>query len=134
MGFYLQQDYNLCLVAQGFRSVNAKVVLMTDRDGLVFCRGCITPFTSLFDTNTDLFTFFVMLQDKLDGFKAGPLVALEYVLEMQDYDTSKEPVYLCTLCDKRGDPRTVLTHLASYNHITQVSRGFFTAWFLLHLF
>lgn len=38
---------------------------------------------------------------------------------IKDYDPSKEPWYLCILCDKRGDPRTVLTHLASYNHISQ---------------
>ncbi|KAJ8916865.1 hypothetical protein NQ315_005872 [Exocentrus adspersus] len=59
------------------------------------------------------------IQERLDGFKVGPLVALEYLLELQDYDPTKEPVYLCILCDKRGDPRTVLTHLASYNHISQ---------------
>ncbi|ENN75956.1 hypothetical protein YQE_07491, partial [Dendroctonus ponderosae] len=59
------------------------------------------------------------IQDRLDGFKVGPLVALEYLIEMSDYDISKEPSYLCILCDKKGDPRTVLTHLASYNHISQ---------------
>nr|CAH7760318.1 unnamed protein product [Callosobruchus chinensis] len=69
------------------------------------------------------------IQDRLDGFKAGPLVALEYLLELQDYDPSKEPVYLCILCDKRGDPRTVLTHLASYHHISQyLQRHFPTSW------
>ncbi|VEN35026.1 unnamed protein product [Callosobruchus maculatus] len=69
------------------------------------------------------------IQERLDGFKAGPLVALEYLLELQDYDPSKEPVYLCILCDKRGDPRTVLTHLASYHHISQyLQRHFPTSW------
>nr|CAI5854494.1 unnamed protein product [Callosobruchus analis] len=68
-------------------------------------------------------------EERLDGFKAGPLVALEYLLELQDYDPSKEPVYLCILCDKRGDPRTVLTHLASYHHISQyLQRHFPTSW------
>ncbi|XP_060523049.1 uncharacterized protein CG7065-like isoform X2 [Cylas formicarius] len=60
-----------------------------------------------------------LIQERLDGFKVGPLVALEYLIEMQDIDPSREPLYLCLLCDKRGDPRTVLTHLASYNHISQ---------------
>lgn len=60
-----------------------------------------------------------IIQDRLDGFKVGPLVALEYLIEMTDYDLSKEPSYLCILCDKKGDPRTFLTHLASYNHISQ---------------
>lgn len=71
-----------------------------------------------------------LFQEKLEGFKAGPLVALEYLLELQDYDPSKEPVYLCILCDKRGDPRTVLTHLASYNHITHVSIVLYTFYLL----
>ncbi|CAH0563320.1 unnamed protein product [Brassicogethes aeneus] len=58
-----------------------------------------------------------LIQEKLDNFQAAPLVALEYLLELQHYDPSKEPFYLCVLCDKKGDPRTVLTHLSSYNHI-----------------
>ncbi|KAK9882963.1 hypothetical protein WA026_001180 [Henosepilachna vigintioctopunctata] len=57
-----------------------------------------------------------MIQGRLDGFNAGPLVGLEYLLELLDYDPTKEPSYLCILCDKKGDPRTVLTHLSSYNH------------------
>ncbi|XP_023015963.2 uncharacterized protein CG7065 isoform X1 [Leptinotarsa decemlineata] len=69
------------------------------------------------------------IQERLDGFKVGPLVALEYLLELQDDDISKEPLYLCILCDKRGDPRTVLTHLASYNHISQyLQKHFPTCW------
>ncbi|KAG5898526.1 hypothetical protein JTB14_038478 [Gonioctena quinquepunctata] len=69
------------------------------------------------------------IEERLNGFKAGPLVALEYLLELQDDDPSKEPVYLCILCDKRGDPRTVLTHLASYNHISQyLQKHFPTSW------
>ncbi|KAL3274421.1 hypothetical protein HHI36_015810 [Cryptolaemus montrouzieri] len=56
------------------------------------------------------------IQERLDGFNVGPLVGLEYLLELLDYDPSKEPLYLCILCDKKGDPRTVLTHLSSYNH------------------
>ncbi|XP_068914350.1 uncharacterized protein CG7065-like isoform X2 [Tenebrio molitor] len=60
-----------------------------------------------------------LIQERLDVFNVGPLVALEYLLELRDYDTSKEPTYLCILCDKKGDPRTVLTHLASYKHILQ---------------
>lgn len=62
-----------------------------------------------------------LIQERLDAFTIGPLVALEYLLELRDYDATKEPTYLCILCDKKGDPRTVLTHLASYKHILQVS-------------
>lgn len=47
-------------------------------------------------------------------------MGLEYLLEIQEYDRDKEPSYLCMLCDKRGDPRTVIAHLVSYNHISQV--------------
>ncbi|XP_063916006.1 uncharacterized protein CG7065-like isoform X2 [Zophobas morio] len=60
-----------------------------------------------------------LIQERLDVFNVGPLVALEYLLELRDYDATKEPTYLCILCDKKGDPRTVLTHLASYKHILQ---------------
>ncbi|EFA08005.2 uncharacterized protein CG7065 homolog isoform X1 [Tribolium castaneum] len=60
-----------------------------------------------------------LIQERLDVFNVGPLVALEYLLELRDYDSNKEPTYLCILCDKKGDPRTVLTHLASYKHILQ---------------
>ncbi|RZC41383.1 hypothetical protein BDFB_002023 [Asbolus verrucosus] len=60
-----------------------------------------------------------LIQERLDVFNVGPLVALEYLLELRDYDSTKEPTYLCILCDKKGDPRTVLTHLASYKHILQ---------------
>lgn len=56
----------------------------------------------------------------MDNYTVGPLVGLEYVFELQEYDPEKEPTYLCMLCDKKGDPRTVIAHLASYNHIAQV--------------
>jgi hypothetical protein len=66
-------------------------------------------------------------------FNVEPLVALEYLLELRDYDTSKEPTYLCILCDKKGDPRTVLTHLASYKHILQVDRPEARVFHISHL-
>lgn len=64
------------------------------------------------------------IQERLDNFKAGPLLGLEYLLEITEYDADKEEVYLCVLCDKRGDPRTVIAHLASYNHLLTVSDFF----------
>lgn len=33
-----------------------------------------------------------------------PLIGLEYVVELLDV-TAKEPFYICTLCEKRCDPR-----------------------------
>lgn len=59
------------------------------------------------------------IQPALNAYRVGPIVGVEYVVEMQEYD--KEANYLCMLCDKHGDPRTVIAHLASYNHIRRVS-------------
>ncbi|KRT81020.1 hypothetical protein AMK59_6239 [Oryctes borbonicus] len=59
------------------------------------------------------------IQERLDNYTVSPLIGLEYLLEIQEYDRDKEPGYLCMLCDKRGDPRTVIAHLVSYNHISQ---------------
>lgn len=61
------------------------------------------------------------MQEALDSYRAGALVGVEYTLEIQDYDANKEPSYLCSLCQKYGDPRTIVAHLASYNHIRRVS-------------
>lgn len=55
------------------------------------------------------------IQGTLDDFKSTPLIGLEYVVELND-DYEKEPAYVCMLCDKKGDPRTVMAHLVSYNH------------------
>lgn len=45
-----------------------------------------------------------------------PLIGLEFLLELHNIVELKEPRYLCLLCDKRGDPRTILVHLTSQNH------------------
>lgn len=60
-------------------------------------------------------------QERLENYTVGALIGLEYLFEIQEYDRDKEPAYLCMLCDKKGDPRTVIAHLASYNHINQVN-------------
>lgn len=41
-------------------------------------------------------------------------VGLEYLVELQKYDT--EPRYHCVLCDKNGDPRTIIIHMTSTTH------------------
>lgn len=65
-----------------------------------------------------------VIQTTLDLHETSPLVGLEYVLEL-DNPESKEPNYNCVLCDKRGDPRTFLAHLVSYNHrIAYLNRHF----------
>lgn len=64
------------------------------------------------------------IQVSLDRHQSSPLVGLEYLLELVDND-SCEPSYTCVLCDKRGDPRTVMAHITSYNHrITYLNRHF----------
>lgn len=44
-----------------------------------------------------------------------PLIGLEFLLELNMLEL-KEPRYLCLLCDKRGDPRSILVHLTSQSH------------------
>lgn len=55
------------------------------------------------------------LQTTIDNCKNHALVALEYIVELT-FDNGKEPTYQCVLCDKRGDPRTIMFHLTSYMH------------------
>lgn len=54
------------------------------------------------------------IQSKLDKFQSA-LIGLEYLFELHNAE-EKEPHYICILCDKRGDPRTVMAHLTSFNH------------------
>lgn len=57
------------------------------------------------------------LQSSLDKTKDQSLVGLEYIMELVKHaPEQKEPFYHCVLCDKRGDPRTIIIHIASYNH------------------
>lgn len=53
------------------------------------------------------------LQGTVDNYKDQALVGLEYIMELV---TGREPSYHCVLCDKRGDPRTIVVHITSYNH------------------
>ncbi|XP_043265177.1 uncharacterized protein CG7065-like [Colletes gigas] len=72
----------------------------------------------------DQITRTTTIQTSLDRHRSSPLVGLEYLLELVDND-SCEPSYTCVLCDKRGDPRTVMAHITSYNHrITYLNRHF----------
>ena len=45
-----------------------------------------------------------------------PLIGLEYVVELID-NKAKEPFYICTLCDKKCDPRNILPQIVSKNLI-----------------
>jgi len=44
-----------------------------------------------------------------------PLIGLEYILELHDMK-AKEPLYVCTLCDKRCDPRNIIPQITSHRH------------------
>lgn len=63
---------------------------------------------------------FAQLQATLDKFKLSPLVGLEYIMELvPDPNEIGEPRYHCILCDRRGDPRTIMAHLTCFNHRTK---------------
>lgn len=55
------------------------------------------------------------IQNTLDRYKEQAMVGLEYIMELT-LGQDKEPGYHCVLCNKRGDPRTILAHMTSYNH------------------
>lgn len=55
------------------------------------------------------------IQSKIDKCKNASYIGLEYLLELRQHD-NKEPGYLCVLCEKRGDPRTIMDHITSYKH------------------
>jgi hypothetical protein len=41
---------------------------------------------------------------------------LEYLVELLPDERDREPMYVCMLCDKKGDPRVAMAHITSYNH------------------
>ncbi|KAM7349991.1 uncharacterized protein CG7065 [Cochliomyia hominivorax] len=55
------------------------------------------------------------IQSTIDQYKGNALIGIEYTVELHE-DDRHEPGYLCTLCDKRGDPRTIINHWCSFNH------------------
>lgn len=55
------------------------------------------------------------IQDKIDQNKSESFVGLEYLAELNRGD-DKRPAYVCVLCEKHGDPRTIMHHMFSYMH------------------
>lgn len=55
------------------------------------------------------------LQEMVDNYKEEALVGLEYIIELIG-EHGKETSYMCILCDKREDSRTILLHLISQHH------------------
>ncbi|XP_055385791.1 uncharacterized protein CG7065-like isoform X2 [Condylostylus longicornis] len=55
-----------------------------------------------------------IIQTYLTEYKDGALIGIEYCVELTI--DGKDPSYICLLCDKRGDQRTIFGHWISYNH------------------
>lgn len=55
------------------------------------------------------------IQSTLDQYKGNALIGVEYTVELHESDRL-DPGYICVLCDKRGDERTILSHWSSFNH------------------
>lgn len=74
------------------------------------------------------------IQAKVDKCKTTPFIGLEYLLELTLPD-DKEPTYLCVLCEKRGDPRTIMDHLKSYKHrLKYLVKSSFLTWLFVDRF
>lgn len=62
--------------------------------------------------------------ESIGSKQAKPLIGIEYVVELID-NKAKEPFYVCTLCDKRCDPRNILPQITSHRHrMKYLVRGF----------
>lgn len=53
--------------------------------------------------------------ETLGNKQTKPLIGMEFVVELVD-SKAKEPFYVCTLCDKRCDPRNIVPQLVSHRH------------------
>ncbi|ETN63197.1 hypothetical protein AND_005094 [Anopheles darlingi] len=57
------------------------------------------------------------LQSVLDGYRAGPLVGLEYIVELKHQGPGEGVSYNCLLCDTRGNNESgITTHLIMPDH------------------
>uniref|UniRef100_A0A2M4BA31 Putative q rich salivary secreted protein n=1 Tax=Anopheles marajoara TaxID=58244 RepID=A0A2M4BA31_9DIPT len=57
------------------------------------------------------------LQSVLDGYRAGPLVGLEYIVELKHQGPGEGVSYNCLLCDTRGNNESgITTHLIMPEH------------------
>ncbi|KAL1122223.1 hypothetical protein AAG570_003628 [Ranatra chinensis] len=62
------------------------------------------------------------LQATIDAYSDGPLIGLEYIVELVSTEEQAEPRYICLLCEKKGDPRSVMVHLTS-NALNMIQRN-----------
>ncbi|XP_050068181.1 uncharacterized protein CG7065-like [Anopheles maculipalpis] len=57
------------------------------------------------------------LQNVLDGYRDGPLVGLEYIIELTDPVTGSDPMYSCILCNVNDSNESgITTHMISLGH------------------
>ncbi|XP_035900892.1 uncharacterized protein CG7065-like isoform X1 [Anopheles stephensi] len=57
------------------------------------------------------------LQNVLDGYRDGPLVGLEYIIELTDSANGSEPFYSCILCNLHDNNESgITTHMISLGH------------------
>lgn len=72
------------------------------------------------------------LQSTIDKCKNMSLIGLEYILELMMCE-GKEPSYTCVICEKRGDPRTIMDHLTSYKHRLKYLVSFYSILIVLYI-
>jgi hypothetical protein len=53
--------------------------------------------------------------ETIGKMQSKPLIGLEYCVELLDMN-AKEPFYVCTLCEKRCDPRNIIPQITSHRH------------------
>lgn len=55
------------------------------------------------------------IQKTIDKCRDMSLIGLEYVIELT-VGIGKEPNYICVLCDRRADTKSIMPHVTSYKH------------------
>lgn len=70
-----------------------------------------SAFTKKVKNSTDNTTFL----ETIANVQNKPLIGLEYVIKLIDVNY-KEATYICTLCDKKCDPRNIIPQLTSHRH------------------
>lgn len=55
------------------------------------------------------------IQKSIDKCRDMSMIGLEYVVELT-VGIGKQPDYVCVLCDRRADAKTIMAHITSYKH------------------
>ncbi|EDW82619.1 uncharacterized protein Dwil_GK25038 [Drosophila willistoni] len=74
-----------------------------------------------------------IIESKIDSYKDGPLIGIEYVVELHDADQSR-PDYFCVLCNTCNDSSSIFNHWTSFAHRNKyLQKHFKKAYDLLHV-